>query len=316
MIVTVTPNPSLDLTLEVDHLRRGAVHRAVTARVEAGGKGVNVARALNANGYAVRAIVPSGGPDGDHLLALLAEAGLEIQTVVISQPIRTNVSLVEPNGEVTKVNASGPHLNEEEVEALLKSTATALEDATWLAASGSLPPGAPADLYARMIADGHDAGCRVAIDTSGDPLSIALAAGPDIIKPNETELAAAVERPLATLGDVVDAARELRSQGAGSVIVSLGAAGAILVDATSALHARPPTTVAKSNVGAGDAALAGFLAAGGSGANALRTAVAWGTAAAGLPGTTMPGPRAIDIDPVSIDEVDPDRPLEGAGGSL
>lgn len=309
MIVTVTPNPSIDRTLEVAVLRVGEVHRAQAVRVEAGGKGVNIARALLANGADVRAVLPVGGAEGEHLLGLLHDLALDVVAVPVGGRTRVNVTLVEPAGRVTKVNAPGPALEPGELQALFKATVAAVQGAAWLAASGSLPPGAPADLYAQLVRHVHEAGARVAVDSSGAPLVDALAAEPDVVKPNEQELAEAVGRPVVTFGDVVDAARQLRERGAGAVLVSLGSAGAVLVDAAGAVHADTPPVRARSNVGAGDAALAGFLTADGSGPEALRHAVAWGAAAVRLPGTAMPVPQDVDLAAVRLHDIDLSRRL-------
>lgn len=309
MIVTLTPNPSLDRTLEIDALDHGAVLRARSSRVEAGGKGVNVARALAVNGVGARAVLPLGGPEGDHLATLIDELGLETRRVAIAAPVRTNVSLVEPDGTVTKINASGPELTADEVESLTKTTVAAIDGATWVAACGSLPPGAPDDLYTRLVAAVHDAGGQIAVDTSGAPLAAVVDAGPDVIKPNDEELAAIAGRELATFGDIVAAARDLRQRGVGAVLVSLGRHGAILVD-DDASHAFAPPVTPRSNVGAGDATLAGFLAAGGAGPDALRHAVAYGTAAVQLPGTSMPAGDDLHPEDIEIAPVDPDRRLD------
>lgn len=309
MIVTLTPNPSLDRTLEIDVLDHGAVLRARSSRVEAGGKGVNVARALAVNGVGARAVLPLGGPEGDHLATLIDELGLETRRVAIAAPVRTNVSLVEPDGTVTKINASGPELTADEVESLTKTTVAAIDGATWVAACGSLPPGAPDDLYTRLVAAVHDAGGQIAVDTSGAPLAAVIDAGPDVIKPNDEELAAIAGRELATFGDIVAAARDLRQRGVGAVLVSLGRHGAMLVD-DDASHAFAPPVTPRSNVGAGDATLAGFLAAGGAGPDALRHAVAYGTAAVQLPGTSMPTADDLHPEDIEIAPVDPDRRLD------
>jgi 1-phosphofructokinase len=309
VIVTVTPNPSLDRTLEIDHLARGAVVRSRSDHAEPGGKGVNVARALLNNQQNTRALLPVGGPEGDHLASLLKALGLDISLVPIAASIRTNISLVEPDGTVTKINAPGPRLSADEIDALQKATVASLDEATWIAGCGALPPGAPTDLYARLVRDVHAAGVYIAVDTSGAPLAAALEAGPDVVKPNAEEVAAVVGRRLATLGDVVDAAQELRCAGVGAVLVSLGRDGALLVDGSGAAHAETPPLTPRSNVGAGDATLAGFLEAGGSGPDALRSAVAWGAAAVSLPGTAMPAPDDIDLAAVHVNDIDPDRPL-------
>lgn len=308
-IVTVTLNPSLDRTLELTSLAPGQVNRATSAQVDPGGKGVNVARALVANGIAARAVLPVGGPEGAHLAALIEALGIDTDQVQISESVRTNVSLVEPDGTVTKINAAGPRLRGSEIATMTEVIVDAAEDADWIAACGSLPPGVPDDAYADLIGQIHRRGGRIAIDASGAPMGAAVAAGPDVVKPNASELAAVVDREPATFGGVVTAAGELRQRGVGVVLVSLGADGAVLVDDSGALHADTPRLTPRSNVGAGDAALAGFLAAGGHGADALRQAVAWGAAAVRLPGTAMPRPEDIDLAEVRLQDIDPERPL-------
>ncbi|MFD9635030.1 PfkB family carbohydrate kinase, partial [Streptomyces violascens] len=133
---------------------------------------------------------------------------------------------------------------------------------------------------------------------------------PDVVKPNAEELAQAVGRPLATVGDAVKAAEEVRELGAGAVLASLGADGQLLVTASGTYFASAPVATVRSNVGAGDASLAGFLAAGGEGPTALAAAVAHGAAAVQLPGSVMPAPG--DLDPAAVtvtDAVPLDRPL-------
>lgn len=312
MIVTVTLNPSLDRTIEVDALVRGAVHRAGRVRLDAGGKGVNVARALAGNGRKVRAVFPSGGRDGEELAALLTAARIDHAAVPIGDSVRTNVSIVEPDGAVTKLNTPGPVLRGVELEALIGALLETCYDGGWVACSGSLPPAVPADTYARLTTELHAVGCRVAIDTSGEALSAALPAGPDLVKPNRDELSAAVGRPVTTLGEAVAAAEELRRLGAAAVLASLGGDGALLVDRDGAVHGEAPVRSVRSAVGAGDATLAGFLAGGGHGAGALRLALAWGAAAVELPGSRMPEPEHVAGVAVTLhDGIDTTRRLSG-----
>jgi 1-phosphofructokinase len=229
----------------------------------------------------------------------------------VAGSVRANVSVVEPDGTVTKLNEPGPRLSAEEVEAVTAATVKAAADAEWLACTGSLPPGAPIDLYARVVERLGSASVKVAIDSSGAPLVAALEAGPDLIKPNREELAEATGRQLLTVGDVVEAAEELRGRGVGAVLASLGADGAVLVDATGATFGSATVERPRSAVGAGDSMLAGFLAGGGSGPGALAEALAWGAAAASLPGSIMPTPDDLDHGAVTLaDRIDPDRPLK------
>ncbi|HZP50493.1 1-phosphofructokinase [Actinocrinis sp.] len=293
MIVTLTLNPSLDRTLEVDALRRGEVLRAASVHLDPGGKGVNVARALLANGVGSRAVIPCGGAEGEQLVLLLAEESVHTVAVAIASRTRSNVTLVEADGAVTKVNEPGAPLTAAEFDAVAAAVLGSAGTADWVVMCGSLPPDVPVDVYAGLTAQFAAAGIRVAVDTSGPALLSAVAAGPDLVKPNRDELAEAVGAPLTELGDVVEAAQTLRERGAGAVLASLGADGALLVDDDGVLLAQGTQIEPRSTVGAGDALLAGFLAGGARGEKALTEAVAWGGAAVGLPGSRMPGPADI-----------------------
>ncbi|CAM5610275.1 MULTISPECIES: 1-phosphofructokinase [Streptomyces] len=310
MILTLTPNPSLDRAYELPSLGRGAVLRATRDRVDPGGKGVNVSRAVAAAGHRTVAVVPLGGAEGALLARLLGEHGIEAAGVPVAGSTRVNITLVEPDGTLTKVNAAGPELSGAEAEALLEAVRSRAAGADWIACCGSLPRGLGPEWYAQLVARAHRAGRRVALDTSGSALGATLAEEPDVVKPNAEELAQAVGRPLATVGDAVKAAGELRERGARAVLASLGADGQLLVDATGAWFGRADPVAVRSNVGAGDASLAGFLAAGGRGPAALAAAVAHGTAAVQLPGSVMPAPADLAPDAVTVtDAVPTDRPL-------
>ncbi len=310
MILTVTPNPSLDRTYELPGLVRGTVLRATADRVDPGGKGINVSRAVAAAGHRTVAVAPMGGPEGDLLARLLGEHGIEAAGVPVTGSTRINVTLVEPDATLTKINAAGPELSDAEAEDVLEAVRTRSAAADWIACCGSLPRGLPPRWYAELVARSHRAGARIALDTSGPALTAALREGPDVIKPNAQELAEAVGRPLATVGDALKAAEELRERGAGALLASLGADGQLLVEASGAYFATARVATVRSNVGAGDASLAGFLTAGGQGPRALASAVAHGAAAVQLAGSLMPTPADLDLPAVtSSADVPRDRPL-------
>ena len=310
MIVTVTPNPSVDRTVHLPRVERGAVIRATAATAEAGGKGVNVARALSSQGIEALAVVPLATESESSYGALL-RAAVPFVSVPVAGAVRVNVSLVEPDGTVTKVNEPGPDLTGEEVDGLLACVEAEASGATWVVGCGSLPPGAPADLYARL-ARLRTAGRRVAVDASGEALRHT---GPvDLLKPNRAELEELVGADLTTLGAVVRAATHIVASGAGqAVLVSLGRDGALYVDADTACHAEAPLDDVVNPVGAGDALLAGYLAADvttGGGPAALRTAVAWSVAACRSAGTRMGQVGGRDLDAVVVHEpIDLDRVL-------
>ncbi|MET9324809.1 1-phosphofructokinase [Streptomyces sp. NPDC003038] len=310
MILTVTPNPSLDRTYEVPSLDRGEVLRATGDRVDPGGKGVNVSRAVAAAGVRTTAVLPLGGAPGALLAELLGAQGVDVTAVSISGQTRSNISLAEPDGTLTKINASGPEISPQESALLLETVRTCSGAAAWIACCGSLPRGLGPEWYADLVARAHAAGARIALDTSGPALLAALSARPDVIKPNASELAAAVGRPLSILADVVKAAEELRSLGAGAVLASLGRDGQLLVSAEGTYYGTAPVEAVRSDVGAGDASLAGFLIAGGTGPRALASALAHGAAAVQLPGSAMPTPADLRPDAVHVVQDMPlDRPL-------
>ncbi|MET8902493.1 1-phosphofructokinase [Streptomyces sp. NPDC004538] len=310
MILTVTPNPSLDRTYEVPSLDRGEVVRATGERVDPGGKGVNVSRAVAAAGRRTVAVLPLGGAPGALVADLLDAQGIEVAPVPIAGATRSNIALAEADGVLTKINAPGPELSAAERELLLETVRSQSPGADWIACCGSLPRGLAPSWYAELVARAHAAGVRIALDTSGPALLQALRERPDVVKPNAEELAEAVGRPLATVGDAVKAAEELRELGARSVLASLGADGQLLVAEEGTWFGNARVDAVRSNVGAGDSSLAGFLIAGGAGPGALASAVAHGAAAVRLPGSVMPAPDDLDPTAVTVTtEVPADRAL-------
>jgi 1-phosphofructokinase len=321
MIVTVTLNPSLDRSIEVGRLERGEVNRATSASLDPGGKGVNVSRALLVNGVPSRAVVPCGGDEGGQLIRLLIAEGVDVRAVPITGPTRSNITLTEPDGTTTKINEPGPQLSPGEFAAVIDQVLAAAGPSGWVVACGSAPPGLPVAAFAQFCERVVGAGLNLVVDTSGPALRAAAAAGAALLKPNRAELAEIVGRPLESLRDVIEAARELRSWGAGSVLASLGADGAVLVDGNGVRTGDAPVARPRSSVGAGDALLAGFLSVivadekqtenhTTGGQRALHEALAWGAAAVSLPGSQMPGPADLRRDRVRIhSQPDEIRPL-------
>jgi 1-phosphofructokinase family hexose kinase len=303
VIVTVTPNPSVDRAVSVDTFTLGGVNRVNAVRVDPGGKGVNVSRALVANGTRSVAVLPLGGPDGQLLAQLLTEAGVEYEAVPVSDSTRTNLSVIDPSGRTTKINEPGPTLTPQNRDELVRITHDLIsrDGASALVISGSLPPGLDGSFFLDLIDSAHELGVMVAVDTSGPTLLAASDAGADLLKPNDEELAEIVGRPLTTIGEVIAAAQEVRPPH-GQIVVSLGARGALLVDGNGAVMAHAVCDTPLSTVGAGDSLLAGFLHAGTRDAVALATGVSWGTAAVGLPGSQMPTPANVARINVTLSE--------------
>jgi 1-phosphofructokinase len=310
-VVTLTANPSLDRTLDLPApLTEGGIVRLAGSSTEPGGKGVNVARAIAAAGGDVVSVLPAAA--SDPIVTALRALGLELATVPVQAPVRTNYTLVDPAGTTTKLNEPGAALTEATRAALggvLHGHAAA---AQWVALSGSLPPSTPADWYADLVRSLRDTGVRIAVDTSEGPLLALMAAGPDaapdLLKPNSEELAQLAGLSEAdVLGDpaaMLAAVRALHDRGVAEVLLTLGGDGAVLSTADGGLwSARPPEITVRSTVGAGDCSLAGHLLASLAGAppaERLRTAVAYGAASASLPGSAVPTPAQVDGPAVRV----------------
>ena len=312
-IVTLTPNPSIDRTVELTSaLERGAVLRAAATSSQAAGKGVNISRAAVAAGLPTIAVLPAD-PEDPYVLELLA-AGIDCRPEPPAGDVRTNLTITEPDGTTTKINSPGATATPEVLSRLRTALGQRSRGAAWVVLAGSLPPGAPDDWYATLVADLAAGPAAVAVDTSGAPLEAVAAhlsvAAPALMKPNADELATLTGGdPDAIEADAVaaaEAAATLVARGVGAVLATLGAGGAVLVTADGAWHATPPPTTVVSTVGAGDSSLFGYLLGALRGDDApgrLRLAVAYGSAAAGLPGTTIPTPDHVSPELVDVAEL-------------
>lgn len=320
MIVTLTANPSLDRTVELsDELRRGTVMRATRVAQDSGGKGVNIARALKGSGFDTIAILP--GDNDDPVLLGLKEEGVQYVNMSTGAPIRSNITVVEPDGTTTKFNAPGEPLNGLAQQQLTRLLIQETHDASWLVLAGSLPPGAQSDYYSvvgRAIREAlGEQAPLIAVDTSGKALRDAVNGQdgmPNLIKPNSEELAELVGRPDTweeLEGDIeltARTARELVNRGVDTVLATLGGKGAVLVNADGAWHAIHEPVKVRSTVGAGDCSLAGYLIAHEQGKNVqecLAQAVAHGSATASLAGTQVPTlaqtmPERVTITPIVL----------------
>ena len=314
MIVSLTLNPSLDRTVEVDRLERGTVLRTSEPVLEPGGKGVNVTRALTANGIPSLAIAAVAGPEGAELSRLLERDGILCRFVPVSGRTRSNTTVCDADGTVTKLNEPGSPLRPDDLEAIASAIRTSVRDGDWLVVSGSTPPKLSASQYSALLEEATATGAHLVVDTSGEALAAAIGARPRLIKPNGEELAELVGRELVSMAEVVAAAEEVRTRGVEYVLVSLGAQGAVLVGPTGVIVGESHVDQPRSTVGAGDCFLAGFLSRFTSDATdvgaALLEALSWGAAATRLPGSAVPRPG--DLDPTHVQLVwqpDLDRPL-------
>lgn len=313
MILTLTPNPSHDQTVTLPgRLVRGEVLRAESTLTQAGGKGVNISRASVAAGIPSIAVLPAA--DDDPYVLELLSAGIDCRPVSTDAPVRVNITVAEPDGTTTKLNSLGSTVTPQVLDELADSLARRAAAADWVVLAGSLPPGAPAGWYADLVAHLRSSSARLAVDTSDEPLRVLVdrlpASAPHLMKPNADELASLTgtdpDRLETDPFAAAKAAGVLLDRGVEAVLATLGAHGAVLVTEAGAWHATPPPVDVMSTVGAGDSSLFGYLLGhlrDAPPAERLALAVAYGTAAAGLPGTTIPTPSQVQPDQVVVDDL-------------
>jgi len=303
-IVTVTPNPAVDLSYHVAGIHPGASHRVPAPLSRAGGKGLNVARVAHQLGHPVLALAPYGGSPGAEFAAELESSGVPHALVPVAGPTRRSIALVDTvGGETSIFNEEGNPLRSSEWQALAAVVVDALsaqgEDAPGvLAASGSLPPGAPADFYPALVRLAHDAGIPAIVDTSGSGILAAAEAGADLLKPNHHELEEATGET-----DLAAGAWRLIDLGAKTVLVSAGADGMLAFSHATPdgyWRARLPEALSGNPTGAGDAAVAAAATALAAGVTdtrvILRRATAWSAAAVLMPAAGEISPRYAELE--------------------
>ncbi len=299
MIFTLTLNPALDRELAIEMFRYDSVVTAVASRVDPGGKGFNVSRALTALGSESRAYGFAGGLTGKMLEKALAVQGITTTLTPIAGETRTNTSIVTASGgHYLKVNEPGPVISDDEAAALVEAVSAAVTPGGWWVLAGSLPPGLTPGFYAHLIGIIHAGGGRVILDASGEALRLGCTAGPDLVKPNRDEAAVLTSLPVEPGGDdFAPVFARIREMGARDILLSLGRDGAVYAVDDRIIHASPPRITPRNPIGAGDAMVAGAvmaLAGGLPPADVLRWGVACGSAAASLAGTDF-APRDVVV---------------------
>jgi 1-phosphofructokinase len=258
--VTVTLNPAIDRTVTIANFAAGQVNRVEEMRQNAGGKGVNVAAVLADAGHVLAATGFLGRENSALFEALFAQKQIADHFVRIDGQTRVGIKIADPVlRQTTDINFPGQAPTPADVAALRRVVGEL--DGGWFVLAGSLPPGMQPTIYAELVAIARSRGHRVALDTSGPALQHAIEAGPEIIKPNIHELEEMVGATLPDQSAVVGAARALIARGVGLVVVSMGADGACFVSRDQVVMARPPAVEVASTVGAGDAMVAGVVAA-------------------------------------------------------
>jgi len=291
-IVTLTVNPAIDKSASIDNVVPERKLRCGIPFHEPGGGGINVSRAIHKLGGKSSALYLAGGPLGDMLSDLLGQEGIDHHPTAIHGLTRLNFTVYEEStGQQFRFGMPGPEVQEKEWRQLLDTLYTYQPTPAFIVASGSLSSGMPTDFYARIATCARDLGTRMILDTWGEPFSLAVREGVYLIKPNLRELGDLAGVTIEEEGEQEALARQIIEQGQSEVVVvSLGAAGALLADKNGYERLRAPTVPIKSKVGAGDSMVAGIslrLAQGDSVVEAVRFGVAAGAAAVMTPGTEL-----------------------------
>ena len=319
MIVTVTLNPAIDKTLVVRAFQPGATNRAVIDRVQFGGKGINVARALKNLGCDVVATGFVGAADHEATRTMLAKHAIVSDFVPVAGETRINLKVLDSASDVeTEINEPGFFVPPEAIAAFASKLRELAREASVIVLSGSLPPGAPDDLYADLIALSRAEGTRTMLDAAGAALAQGLAASPDLVKPNRAETETLLHVSLAEEDCLPAAAERMLAAGAGRVVISLGEGGALSAGPDGMWRAHVPAIMTRSTIGAGDAMMAalayGFTQSLSS-QDALRLAAAVSCAAAA---STERYPLAAEVEtllPRIVVERCPLAPLRRTAGT-
>lgn len=291
MILTLTINPAIDRTVTVDKLvfeDRGYILDRAEA---AGGRGVNASQVISAFGGKTLALLTSGGPAGERMERSLAGMGFPYEAVRVASESRINLTISDKQGLTVKLNEMGAPLEPNEIRAIRDLVEARLDRARWLMICGSIQPGVPPHFYCELIGLAKRRGVKTLLDTDGEALQHALEAKPTVITPNQHEAERLLGRALITRTQFLEAVERIQAMGPESVILSLGARGALGSSTDGMLEALPPRVDSLCPIGAGDALAAAFVWSRDKGktfAESLRWGVAAGTATATLPGIKFP----------------------------
>jgi len=264
VILTVTLNAAIDRTVAVPNFRLGRRHRAVESRTVAGGKGINVARALNLLGRPVIASGFVGGPSGARVIEELQVESVLNDFIEIAAETRINLAVIDPtSGEQTEINERGPAVSAAETKRLFERIGYLAGGTKICVLAGSLPPGAGDDLYARLVKDLRARGVVVVLDAEGEAMLSGLRAGASVVTPNEREAEELVGQEFADRGDLVLGLSELVRLGAGEAAITRPDGCVAVVGEGPErrfLEVRTEPLDPVSTVGSGDAFLAGYVA--------------------------------------------------------
>jgi tagatose 6-phosphate kinase len=298
MILTVAPNPSIDRELVIPSFRLGEIHRPQQVLSLAGGRGLNVARAIRRLGGAVKTCLLLAGHNGRWIAGQLEKEGIDYAAAWAGGETRISTSIIDPDAKtLTEIYERSEPISPQEWTYFEQTLQTAVKGAAWATFSGSLPIGAPKEGFARLLMMMRACGIPCIVDTRDEYLRGALRMGPEIVKVNAAEAAAIVGQEISSWDTAIQAAQTLRSMGAQVAMITLGEQGAIAASPQGAWIGHSPVVQAFAPVGSGDAFLGGLALAFARGEElpqAFRLAIAAGTA-----NTLTLGPAMVDAQTVA-----------------
>ncbi|EOD00603.1 1-phosphofructokinase [Caldisalinibacter kiritimatiensis] len=259
MIITVTLNPAIDKTIEVNNFKLGDVNRVSSVRLDAGGKGINVSKVIKEIGGQSKVFGLVGGRTGEFIIQYLRQRDISEDLVKISQETRTNIKIVDKiNKVVTEINEKGKEVTSEEIEELKNKIYENVTSDTVIVFSGSVPSNIQKTIYKELIEVCNEKGAKTILDADGELLFEGLKGKPYLIKPNIHELEKCFGKKFKDYNEIISLAHQIISTGTKNVFISMGAYGSIFVDKEYAILIEPIKTTIKSTVGAGDSLVAGM----------------------------------------------------------
>lgn len=297
MIRTLTLNPALDKTVVIPNFRTDTVNRIDSLRLDPGGKGINVSKVVQKLGGESYATALLGGSTGDLIFSMLAQQGIRVDRICVPGQTRTNLKIIDPVLKTnTDINEPGVSLTINQWDDVLAHFISQVTADDIVVLAGSVPAGAPADIYARCIQACDEIGAKTFLDADGPLLATGIAAGPYLIKPNLDELKRVVQQPLESLKQIKAAGLTLLEQGIQKVLISMGEKGALYLTADICLFAPALSVPVGSTVGAGDSVVAALAIAEEKGLSPSETlALAIATGAANV---MCSGTQAADLQQI------------------
>lgn len=257
MIITVTMNPAIDKTVELEKFQHGELNRLANVVIDAGGKGINVSKTIKELGGVTTATGFLGGSGGAVIRQVLKAEEIETDFIEVKGETRTNMKVVEPGGILTELNEPGPVLKSEAVDALVEKLEGYANPDTLFVLAGSIPAGVEKTIYKTIIEKVKTKGAKVFLDADGELFVNGLEAGPDIIKPNQFEMEQYFSfEGHSTEEDLVEMGKKLQQKGIKTVAISMGKDGALFILEDQVIRTPGLKVKAHSTVGAGDAMVA------------------------------------------------------------